>query len=636
MKTKGKKVTKKSVPVYNHGGRIRPEDLVVGRSYNYLLEPNTKVKYLKEQGSNYIFVNSSGQWVAIAPSELEDSISMVMENGGSFMDTSGLESQVRLGEKRFEKEVEAIDAFEAFISPKFKSKFNTDYNRMYVSRYPKERQDFIAEKRIEFLRLHPEYSDYLEKGGSLYAWGGLFGKKKHKPYSVTFVHTPTGREHTLFYETEAEARSAFNQAIKTEKWVSLDKIIDEKKNEKITLEYNKGVAMEDGGPVGGNNWIVLYTCKETGAMKDETFSDEDEANEFAEQVDSEAIPVKYEKGGKIANQYENRSPENIWDSWDITQRTHFLEDHRIEIPQLMEHGKFIERVLVYNKSSYQNLPEEVRDAIMLHVHEGEYAKGGKLSHYFGKAKEYSGKAYHAAKHHGTKAYHATKEGTSKAYHATKKYTEDKIHEQKKNVAIGVLESTRGSVASKDEAKSLKRAIDIVEEKYAQGGKMCPVGMKYQSLIFSKDNFSKAEAIAWAKKHDFKAIVDEKPNSYRMRQVSPSKFRAGSFRTIPFTTGVEAVIGCPAGVSGKKVSKKMENGGAVPATVPVKQAILTSDYYVLTRKIPKKKLRQAISELNKFKYEGKLDEDKLYYAATSPYAMLAIEKNDKGELITVID
>lgn len=73
---------------------------------------------------------------------------------------------------------------------------------------------------------------------------------------------------------------------------------------------------------------------------------------------------------------------------------------------------------------------------------------------------------------------------------------------------------------------------------------CPVGTKIQTLIFDKNVFTKAKATAWAKKHQFNYSVDEKENTYRMRQIEPSEFDKDTFRTIDLTKGVQAVIACP--------------------------------------------------------------------------------------------
>jgi len=65
----------------------------------------------------------------------------------------------------------------------------------------------------------------------------------------------------------------------------------------------------------------------------------------------------------------------------------------------------------------------------------------------------------------------------------------------------------------------------------------------QSLIFSKEKFTREEAVAWAKEHDFSSSkVDEKEETFRLRQREPSEFKEDSFRTIDLTEGVQAIIG----------------------------------------------------------------------------------------------
>lgn len=68
----------------------------------------------------------------------------------------------------------------------------------------------------------------------------------------------------------------------------------------------------------------------------------------------------------------------------------------------------------------------------------------------------------------------------------------------------------------------------------------PESMKVQTLLFSKDRFSRSSAVKWAKSHGFKATkVDEKENTFRLRQRPPSEFE--TFRTITFKPGIKAVV-----------------------------------------------------------------------------------------------
>jgi len=72
----------------------------------------------------------------------------------------------------------------------------------------------------------------------------------------------------------------------------------------------------------------------------------------------------------------------------------------------------------------------------------------------------------------------------------------------------------------------------------------------QTLIFSPNYFSQPAAIEWAKSHGFryskvdvvKARGGRNVRSFRLRQIDPSKFKSGSFRTIQIAPGIEAVIG----------------------------------------------------------------------------------------------
>ena len=74
---------------------------------------------------------------------------------------------------------------------------------------------------------------------------------------------------------------------------------------------------------------------------------------------------------------------------------------------------------------------------------------------------------------------------------------------------------------------------------------CPVGMRVQSLIFSRIFFDRVGAMNWAVDHGHHASkVDSNGHSHRLRQEDPGRFREGSFRTIDLRPGVKAVVGCP--------------------------------------------------------------------------------------------
>jgi hypothetical protein len=89
-----------------------------------------------------------------------------------------------------------------------------------------------------------------------------------------------------------------------------------------------------------------------------------------------------EHGGAIKNQYEGRTPEDIWDSYTKEQKLHFLYDHHEEINEYKgissEEGN--PWFNVSYKSNWANLDEDVKNRFANHVRGGQYAKGGMTDH----------------------------------------------------------------------------------------------------------------------------------------------------------------------------------------------------------------------------------------------------------------
>ena len=72
-------------------------------------------------------------------------------------------------------------------------------------------------------------------------------------------------------------------------------------------------------------------------------------------------------------------------------------------------------------------------------------------------------------------------------------------------------------------------------------------LKTQSVLLDKDYFSKSQAKAWIRKHDFKQAfygkdVEETENFYRFRQMAPSRFKKGKYVTKEISDGVKLVLG----------------------------------------------------------------------------------------------
>ena len=64
----------------------------------------------------------------------------------------------------------------------------------------------------------------------------------------------------------------------------------------------------------------------------------------------------------------------------------------------------------------------------------------------------------------------------------------------------------------------------------------------QTILLSRDEFTESEAKKWLKENDKATDLDIKENTFRARQVSPSKFKPDSLRTIYIGKGKKIVIG----------------------------------------------------------------------------------------------
>ena len=86
--------------------------------------------------------------------------------------------------------------------------------------------------------------------------------------------------------------------------------------------------------------------------------------------------ASYKDGGAIENQYEGRTPEDIWDNLTSQQKDHFLKDH-IKNDYVNEYDRN-NGVLkfTYARKYYNELPKEISEKFKEHVREGQYASGG--------------------------------------------------------------------------------------------------------------------------------------------------------------------------------------------------------------------------------------------------------------------
>lgn len=80
----------------------------------------------------------------------------------------------------------------------------------------------------------------------------------------------------------------------------------------------------------------------------------------------------YAKGGEIIDQYEGRTPADIWFNLTKSQRRHLLLDHA-NIPS----GEI--SMYVGYETNYDDLPHFVKQIVKKHFAEGQYAKGGQIA-----------------------------------------------------------------------------------------------------------------------------------------------------------------------------------------------------------------------------------------------------------------
>jgi len=122
--------------------------------------------------------------------------------------------------------------------------------------------------------------------------------------------------------------------------------------------------------------VVIQTYGRRFHLK---FPDGTDKTYFAEELKFFKDEDEYSKGGKIKNQYDGRTPQDIWDNLSKEQRAHFIYDHKEEIEEYRGNnfGELTNQEIkeAYN-SSYDELDENIKNRFDNHTREGQYAKGG--------------------------------------------------------------------------------------------------------------------------------------------------------------------------------------------------------------------------------------------------------------------
>ena len=157
--------------------------------------------------------------------------------------------------------------------------------------------------------------------------------------------------------------------------------------------FRKYQKFAKGGEIGKNYALIYFADKKPIKKNYETaskafFDYEEMGSTYAELYDAKGIfkssfpkKIEYAKGGEIIDQYEGRTPEDIWNNLSKSQRQHFIYDH---LEKIAEYKGFKEAELpssevikAYN-SDWKTLDKDIKNRFANHTREGQYAKGGEV------------------------------------------------------------------------------------------------------------------------------------------------------------------------------------------------------------------------------------------------------------------
>lgn len=91
-----------------------------------------------------------------------------------------------------------------------------------------------------------------------------------------------------------------------------------------------------------------------------------------------ALPYSHLNRFQIKNQYEGKTPKEIWNAMSFRQKEHFLRDHK-NVCELTEEEIQALYFLNWDELNESPLKNNVVEAFTEHINEGQYAKGGEVS-----------------------------------------------------------------------------------------------------------------------------------------------------------------------------------------------------------------------------------------------------------------
>ena len=216
------------------------------------------------------------------------------------------------------------------------------------------------------------------------AEGGIIGEGKN-----TYVAFYKGKQVDVKADTSLAAQKAAAEHFKAKKSYDVTVVLGEKGGEPVvhsTSEFEKGGDVDaDYAVYGSGGEYYIKDVKGGYSVPSGTtshyigipnkFSSKKKAEialeNFLRKIKKEEAG-QFAAGGSIPNNYEGKTAAQVWDSWSVEQRKHFIKDHMANIL----HEKDVEDLWEHYKGDFSKLPERGREEIEKHVMEGQYAKGG--------------------------------------------------------------------------------------------------------------------------------------------------------------------------------------------------------------------------------------------------------------------
>lgn len=160
----------------------------------------------------------------------------------------------------------------------------------------------------------------------------------------------------------------------------------------------------------------------------------------------------FAEGGSIENQYEGKTPSQIWGMLSISQKYHFLEDHSKEIEST---PMSIEKA---TKTAYKFLPTKIKISFEHHIRTGQYAKGG-----------YTNERRHVNKAQDYEVYYAKNKPNRTGYLGKRSFDDGGVSNGRYEVVKVIGFDKNGKTLPKNEIKviadfdSRKEALNFVYE-----------------------------------------------------------------------------------------------------------------------------------------------------------------------------